>query len=439
MKAIIPAPPAFIDPARSFRAIIHNCDKDMPLLSGDPRFVDLSAGRGDQVTKMVVRDICDHQAGIFTHISLVSHRGAGKSTEIHQIEKKTADRFQPVYIEANVEMDPNEIEIEDLFLTIAVAVERELRRIEKPLPLALLERIETWFADAIKTTKWATGYNPQVAAGIAGKFEVPFLGSMFAQAKALLKYESEYRTEVKQVIKRYPQSLLDSVNELLDEANRLVAPKSLLVIFDNLDRYNPVTIDELLIVGADRVRMLRTHLLLTPPINLLLQPRSAQIDECYMCYDLFTVRLRKRGQRYDEFDVDSPGRDLLEQSLAKRIDLDLMIPEKSVRDRLIAASGGAIRELLDLVSMAARYTEGATMTEADVERAISRRKQRIRDQINFNGWWPTLREIAETKQPVDNEHCRTLLYQRLAFKYNGEGWYDVHPLIAELPEFSAGK
>ena len=30
-----------------------------------------------------------------------------------------------------------------------------------------------------------------------------------------------------------------------------------------------------------------------------------------------------------------------------------------------------------------------------------------------------------------------VLYQQLAFKYNGTIWYDVHPLVAELPEVLA--
>ncbi len=437
MNAIVSAPLMPIEPARSFRAIVHNCDKDVPLLSGDSRFVDLSLGRGDQVTEMIVRDICDQYAGAFTHIALVSHRGAGKSTEIHQIESRTAERFQSIYLEATVEMDANQIEIEDLLLNVAMAVEKEMRRLGKPIPRELLDRIEKWFAEIVKSTKWATNYNAEIAAGIDGKMDVPFLGSLFAQAKAVLKYESEYRTEVKQAIKKYPGTLLDSVNELLDTANRLLAPKSLLVIIDNLDRYDPEFIDKLLVVRADQIRALRTHLLLTPPISLLLQPRSAQLDDCYECYDLFTVRLRKREQGYREFDPDAHGRRLLEESLAKRIHLSSMIPDKQLVDRFIAASGGGIRELLDLVSTAARYAKTAPITEADVERAISRRKQRLRDQINLNGWWPTLQRIAETKKLVDHEHCRTLLYHRLAFKYNGDGWYDIHPLIAELPEFQA--
>jgi len=145
------------------------------------------------------------------------------------------------------------------------------------------------------------------------------------------------------------------------------------------------------------------------------------------------VRLRRPDQRYDEF--DGPGRDLLEKTLAKRIDLDLMVPHRDARDRLIAASGGGIRELLELVQSSARYAMGDVIGEAEVERAIARRKQRLRDQVNINGWWPTLRSIAETKQVTDHKHCLDVLFHRLAFKYNGEGWYDVHPLIAELPEF----
>ena len=436
MTAITSAPSLAIEPARSLTAIIHNCDKDVPLVSGDSRFIDLSAGRGDHVTEMIARDVVRQRSGTFAHIAFVSHRGVGKSTEIHRIENLTAERCQSVYLEATVEMDPNQVEAEDLLLNIALAVEKEMRRLGKPLPSELLARIEKWFADAVKMTKWATNYDASIAVGADSKLDIPFLGSLFAQAKALLKHESEYRTEVKQALKKYPGTLLDSVNSLLDAANESLAPKSLLVIIDNLDRYDPSIIDPLLVLHADRIRALRCHLLLTPPISLLLQPRSAQLDECYGCYDLYTVRLRDpKQQRYDELEPGTPGRDLLVETLSRRIHLESMIPDQAVLDRLIAASGGGIRELLDLVATSARFASGTYITEADAEKAIARRKQRLRDQININGWWPTLKQIAESKQVSHDEHCMDVLFHRLAFKYNGEGWYDIHPLIAELPEF----
>jgi hypothetical protein len=112
-----------------------------------------------------------------------------------------------------------------------------------------------------------------------------------------------------------------------------------------------------------------------------------------------------------------------------------MIPERAARDRLISSSGGAIRELLELVSQAAFMARGSVITAEDVERAVSRRKQRLRDLINANGWMDVLRRLAREKQIFPDDDCLAVLFHRLAFKYNGSGWYDIHPLVAELPEF----
>jgi len=432
MSTLVSATPRTLAPARTLSDVVHNCDQDDPLPNGDPRWQDLSEGRGDAAAETLVQDLQARQSGQIIHAAFVSHRGAGKSTELRRIAGLVGEAYHPLYIEATVEMDPIRIESEDLLLNIALAVEKEMRRIGKSLPAELLRRVEQWFADAIRSTKWAQGYDANVAAGIEGKFEIPFLGSMFAQAKALMRYESEYRTEVKQVLKKFPGTLIQNVNDFLEAAQQALGGRALLLMIDNLDRYDPTVIDELLVIGADRIRSLRCNLILTPPISLLLQPRSAQLDASYACYDMFTVRLRTRDQRYDAF--DGPGRDLLEQVLAKRIDLGVVMPDKEVRDRLIAASGGGIRELLDLVSWTARFARlgGAIITEPDVEKAIARRKQRLRDQINVNGWWDALGHIAETKEVGDDDKSLAVLFHRLAFKYNGEGWYDVHPLVDEL-------
>ncbi|WP_437311343.1 hypothetical protein [Sorangium sp. So ce388] len=117
------------------------------------------------------------------------------------------------------------------------------------------------------------------------------------------------------------------------------------------------------------------------------------------------------------------------------MDLDAVIPEREARDRLIAASGGAVRELLDLVSQAAYMAHGAVITRADVERAVSSRRQRMRDLINANGWLDALVRLARDKQIFPDKACMDVLFHRPAFKYNGDGWYDVHPLVAEIPEF----
>jgi hypothetical protein len=98
-----------------------------------------------------------------------------------------------------------------------------------------------------------------------------------------------------------------------------------------------------------------------------------------------------------------------------------------------------MRELLDLVFQSALLARGEAITEADVERAVGRRKQRLRDLINANGWIETLVRIANEKQIHPDPRCMEVLFHYLAFKYNGEGWYDIHPLVAEIPEFQRAR
>lgn len=420
-------------PAQNLRDVTRNCDEDQPLEMGDPRWQDFAPVRGDHAIGALRKELEWRPPNKFVHAAFVSHRGAGKSTEILRLVASLSDSYFPVYLAATVEMDPFQIDAEDLLFNLAMAVAARLQEKGLALPSHHLKKVVSFFDEVIRTTKWGKSVAGQIEAGAEAKSAIPFVGGLFSSIKALLKQESEYRTEVKQVLKKYPGTLLESVNQLLDAANELLGRKSLLLIIDNLDRYKPEVIDDLLVKGSDRIRQLRCNLILTPPIGLLLRPQSQQLDSLYSCHFLFTVRLRKPDQGYREF--DGPGRELMEKALALRMNLDVVMPDRAARDRLIAASGGAIRELLELVSAAAFLTEGEAITLADVEQALARRRQRMRDLINANAWLEALVRLARDKQIFPEKACLDLLFHRLAFKYNGDGWYDIHPLVAELPEF----
>ena len=423
-------------PAQSLREITLNCKVDAPLASDDPRWQDFSPARGDHAVEALAKELRWRSRDQFVHAAFVSHRGAGKSTELRRLTASLESDYCTVFLEATIEMDPLRIEAEDLLLNLVLAVESRMRELGKPLDPDLLDRVSQWFAEAVSTTSWAKNFSGEVAAGMDAKAPIPFLGSLFASAKAMFKQESEYRTEVKQVLKKYPGTLLRSVNDVLDAANKALGDRALLVVIDNLDRYAPDVIDRLLVEGSDRVRELRCNLILTPPISLMLQPQSAQLSTLYSCHILYAVRLRRPEQRYDEF--DGPGRDLMEKALRLRIDVDRMLPDKAALDLLISSSGGAIRELLDLVTQAAFLASGEVIAVADVEGAIAKSKRSMRDLINANGWMAALRRLGEEKQIFPEPKCLLVLFYRLAFKYNGEGWYDVHPLVAELPEYKNG-
>lgn len=425
---------SLVERAQDIAHIARVCDADEALDPGDPRWLDLSPARGDRAAQKLQRRFEIKQPGKPLHMLFASHRGAGKSTELKLLQSQLARRYHGLYLVANVAMDPHQLDVEDLFLVIAQGVERYMESLGKPLPAELLDRVSNWFSQVIRTTSWGQDASVEAGGGLKADAGLPLFARLTASLSALFKVESKYREEVKNELRKFPGTLLESVNQLLDAAAGQLGPDhELLVLVDNLDRYPPAVVDSLLVRNGDRIRQLRCNLILTPPIGLLYKPETEQIDTYFpLCEVMNTVRLRRREQSYDEF--DGPGRELMLKALALRFDLDKLLPDPRARDRLVIASGGAIRDLLALVVDAALNADGVCMTLGDVEYAVQRKKQRLRDMINVNGWWITLATVARDKQVYDAA-CLTLLYLRLVLKYNGEGWYDVLPLLTELPEF----
>jgi histone H3/H4 len=263
------------------------------------------------------------------------------------------------------------------------------------------------------------------------------VGKLLASLTAGFKVESEHRESIKQTLRKFPGTLMTHVNNLLDAAAEELeaSGRSLLLIIDNMDRYDPKMIDGLLVQSADRFKALRCHMTVTPPIDLVLRPESQSLESVFHCETMPTVKLRERGSGY--WNITDPGREILRSALARRIDIDRLIPSTQDQDRLITASGGAIRELLEMARDATLEANGETITGSDIERVLERRRQRYRDRIDANGWWDALAKIAKTKRLSEDEDCLQVLFQRLAFQYNGELWYDVHPLISDLPDFQS--
>lgn len=409
---------------------------EFPLESGDPRWTDLSAARGVDDPTARLRNLFGRQpSGRPLHVVFGSHRGAGKSTELKRLAAHLRDRYFAIYFEANVEMDANRFSMEDLLLVIARVVEEEMRKRGTPLEGDVLRKVEEWFGEVVFSDEEGKHYLAGVEASASAEGGIPFFAKLMASVTSSLRVESEHRKSVKTILRQYPGTLMTHVNNVLGAAADILRRegRDLLILIDNMDRYEPRLIDSLLVQSADRFRALACNLIVTPPISLLLRPESQGLEAIFRCETMPTVKMREKHHGY--FEPSGPGRDKLLEALGKRIDVDALIPDEAVRTRLALASGGAIREFLELAQDATLDAAGDTITLADVNRTLDRRRQRLRDRIDANGWWDVLLEIARTKRLSTDESYLEVLFQRLAFQYNGEIWYDVHPLVSELPDF----
>ncbi|HEX2078951.1 MAG TPA: hypothetical protein VHG08_14610 [Longimicrobium sp.] len=409
---------------------------EFPLESGDPRWTDLAPARGVDDPTARVRNLFRRQpSGRTQHVVFASHRGAGKSTELKRLTHQLRDRYFAIYFEANVEMDANDFAMEDLLLVIVRVVEEEMRARGTPLDSQVLENVEKWFGEVVFNDEEGRTFLAGVEASAKAEGGVPFFAKLMASVTSSLRVESKHRTSVKTTLKQFPGTLMTHVNNVLAAAGEILRHDGLdlLILIDNMDRYEPRVIDTLLVHSADRFKSLACNLIVTPPISLVLRPQSQSLETVFRCETMPTVKMREKHQGH--FEPTGPGRDVLLEALRKRIDVDRLIPDPAAQTRLALASGGAIREFLEMAQDATLDAAGDTITLADVNRTLERRRQRLRDRIDANGWWDVLVDIARKKRLATGDQYLEVLFQRLAFQYNGEIWYDVHPLVSELPDF----
>ncbi len=426
-------------PALSLEEATANLRPDEALEYNDPWYVPLMEGRGDDPLKQL-RKLFDRKRKDDTIRAVFAcHRGAGKSTELKHFTHDLKGKYEPLFLEANVEFDYERFEIEDLLLVLAREIEKKMRvELGTPLPDKTLTEVEEWFSKTVVTHTFSTDYLASIKTQAKAQAGVPFFAKLFAEFTALFKTESKHKTEIKNELKKYPGTLLELTNRLLaDATEKLPDEKRLLLVIDNMDRYKPETIDHLLIKERERLKALDVNIIFTPPVTLLYRPPSERLDTLYDVIHLPTVKLRNPLQPSEE--VGRPGHvlrgyDLFREVLSRRMDLGRFFEDEALR-RLIAATGGSVRELIYYARAATLEAEGGKVTTAEVENVLRRERQRNRDFIAANDYFPALAELGAVRGVTKNPKCLDLLYHRLAYRYNGEGWYDVHPLVAEMAEY----
>jgi len=422
-------------PAQSLSDATKNLLPDVPLREGDPWYVDLASARGDKGLVMLER-LFRTKGVAFEFVVFVSHRGAGKSTELLRFEYGIREKYESLHYNSNQEMNPDEFDVEDFLITLCRAIESHMREVGTPIPDNVLKPVEDWFSEHVVTTTLGKEYIASIQSGFEMKVEIPLFAKLFTALSFLVKRKSEHKDEVKAVLRKYPGALIGAVNNLLDSASDILAPngRQLLVVVDNLDRYSPKVVDSFLIGGRDTLRKLHCNMIFTPPLDLHLQPVSEDLGKYYLPHALPSPKFRNRNDPYST--VGPPGLEPLLDVLRKRMELDRLIPEKSAQHRLVLASGGSIRELISLTRLATLQADGSTATAKDVEQVVIKERSDIRDKLDIGGYWPALGHVGATKRLDADPKCLSLLYHRYVFHYNGENWYDVHPLIAELPDFT---
>jgi hypothetical protein len=424
------------------RDLYNAFDPFQPLPVGDSAYVDCNAVRGDgDILQAVGREIllsarktCQLYAG---------HRGAGKSTELLRLQKHLNDQgFFVVYFAAEEEdIDPEDVQYTDILLACTKNILAAFKNLDsQPVLYWLKERWED-LKDLLQTQISFEELSLEVQV------------SQFAKITTKMRSEPNERRKIRDKINPHTTTLTEALNKFIQNAKKNLPPgySDLVLIADNLDRIVPIiqpdgrsNHDQIFIDRQNQLKALDCHLVYTVPISLLYSDRATSLTEIYGTPQVLPMIMVRTpdNQPYQ------PGIDKVIEILKKRLekvdpsrDIVNLFENQDSLNQLCLMSGGHARNLLLLMKQALEYTNTLPISKRALQRSISELRNTYKDTIHANQW-EALANVFRTKEIVNNELYRNLLFNRPILEYhsqNEEGeierWYDIHPLIRGIKEF----
>jgi hypothetical protein len=427
-----------------------------PLKWDDKRYVEISAGRGTDQLKELRLCLLNYSAARdrFAKITLIGHRGCGKSTELLKLEHDVRDQFTSLHIYADESLI-GDYEYSDLFLWLVDELVKKFCADEIPLNQQIVGDVISWFAEV--TTETEENTESRIALETEAEFQAKYgvFGTglkVLARLKSMVIGSNLKRKKIRAELQNYPLELIRKIDTLFDHAHDVLRkngkPADLLIVVDNLDRLKREISQPLFFEKGDLLKRPRAHFIYTVPIAAVHAPENiSTIFEKSFVLPMVKVRDQK-GK------VQSAGVKALLAILESRLEIESIFSSPRVARTLVEKSGGSIRELLRLIGyaeLAARVYEKSKIDNESAKRACSDLRLDLeRHLIPRQLFFPLLAQIHLTKgdgynKKVDAEDSEvqkyidrflSLLNSGVVLEYNGaDYWFDVIPVIEEIDAF----
>ncbi len=409
----------------------------------------LNAVRGEDNVEQLALDLRRVYGGSYFKALLMGHPGVGKSTELSRLAQRIRDRYSVVRFSVTSELDPSSFKPFDILLFMMAEVAERTAMApaaggagRKPSDDRLKELLD-WFGVEKRTVSRGSRIAGEAAAGAGPGSEswwAKALG-LFASLKGEIKYAADRKTEIVEYRLSRLSTLIELANRLLDECNRLLREtegKEWLFIGEDFDKPGiaPERHEEFFLTHGNVIKDLRAHLIFTLPITL--------------GYSQEASRLPARGYSMPDtpvFQADHTvhrnGRRAVKTVVEARVVPELF--ESRVVNQLVVASGGNVRDLLNLATDAsdnAILAGAGTVAPSHTRAAIDRLRRDYtrglgssdKEEIPYEDKAARLLQIYEgaPKAEVPDEILHSLLRSRAVQEFNGKGWYGVHPLVVDI-------
>lgn len=389
--------------------------------------------RGTPAVASIVDNIRLAAAGFesaSTHL-FSGFRGTGKTTELSRLTRELGQHgFTVLRMSARDYHPLNEaLSIEELAIMLAAGIGEAARETLGEKQLDDAAKVSVW--SQIKQTLERAYANTNLSIK---------LGPM--ELRAALWQGQSASADLQKLIGGRHDLLKDFLHDFVRDIALSVRPRQIVIVVDELEKYDvpldrvgPVYRDmaNLFFNSSDILKLPNCHTVYTVPPYLAFIQSGVGAKYEQRLHVLPSIKLRSRRPEHEPY---APGLAALRALLAERVDLGLLFGEHSdpCIHRLIAASGGNLRDLFSLArdTIQAALRLGLPVGMHEVERAIQRHaahRPLLKESFEL------LRDVERvgdlTRVDVDRQSgfAQAMDQHLLLCYWNGEFWYDTHPLI----------
>lgn len=371
------------------------------------------------------------------HLGIVGHKGTGKTTLVRKaMADLRSEGLMAVSINAQIVIDQGEFTFADMILVIARSVIACLADQQIEIDGEIVDHLQRWFAEELLEESQRKQISGAIEGSIRAENKLALLAAFSTKLTAALKSDNEYRRVIRSHAERDPLDLLRRMNMLLDAAHRALAPRQqqLCVVFDNLEKIDDrELVDRAVLRRADEFRALRCHLLLFFSPADQYSPRTVQAGQAFSLVAVPVLPVRFRG---DSPDIVRPeALRAITRLLDARLSLTNVFADVEAGIAALARlSGGHVRDLLQIARRAVELAEPGKVDVAQIEKA-ARRVASERTVLMRPEDWPRAQEIARSQRVENRTEDSHLILHSCVLNYDGEPWWDVHPLLRDDPRF----
>lgn len=360
------------------------------------------------------------------------HRGNGKTSELYRLKAQLeSEGYFVIYFDIEKELGLDDVKGIEIITLIAEQISSTLHALGLSIDPTILSSIYEYFSTKTLSEVSATAADLNVEASVEVGAKLPFIASLLAKLKSTFKFSSERKVEIRKDISLDFSSFSSRLNRLIKEATTVIRRelhrRGLVAIVDGLEKL-AYSVDgagisnyvEIFERNADQLLAPQCHVIYTVPISLAY---GSQLDSfAGWPYVMPMLNLNK-----------ARSFPLIREVLSRRIDFSMVFEDLQDVDRIIAMSGGCMRDLMFLLRSSCG--PGDKVKPNQVARAFVSFQQGY-DRLLAETDIPILAEVMDSHTIDGASTAGVLLDRRVVLEYqNDRRWVALHPAIEKSESF----